>query len=82
MVYSLFPECTVNVKIVYADDNLASIRVGHSILNRGCKVNVGKMLSGFEGGGHRGAGACRFARDKAQAYLDRIIEILEKNGPV
>ena len=82
LVYSLFPECTVNVKIVYADDNLASIRVGHSILNRGCKVNVGKMLSGFEGGGHRGAGACRFARDKAQAYLDRIIEILEKNGPV
>jgi hypothetical protein len=82
LVYSLFPECIVNVKIVYADDNLASIKVGHSILNRGCEVNVGKMLSGFEGGGHPGAGACRFARDKAQDYLDRIVEILQKNVPV
>jgi len=82
LVYSLFPDCTVNVKIVFDEDNLASIKVGHSILNRGCEVNVGKMLSAFEGGGHPGAGACRFAREKAPDYLKRIVQILRKNAPV
>ncbi len=82
LVYSLFPDCTVNVKIVHDENNLASIKVGHSILNRGCEVNVGKMLSAFEGGGHPGAGACRFTREKAPDYLRRIIQILQKNVPV
>lgn len=82
LVYSLFPKCTVNVKVIYDGDKLASIKVGHSILNRGCKVNVGRMLSAFEGGGHPGAGACRFAREKTPDYLKQIIEILKKNDPV
>lgn len=82
LVYSLFPDCTVNVKIVYDEENMASIKVGHSILNRGCEVNVGKMLTSFEGGGHPGAGACRFAREKAPDYLKRIVRILQKNVPV
>ena len=82
LVYSLFPECTVNVKIIFDEDNLASIKVGHSIFNRGCNVNVGKMLTAFEGGGHPGAGACRFARDKASDYLKRIVHTLHKNLPV
>jgi hypothetical protein len=79
LVYSLFPECTVNVKIVDHDDDLASIKVGHSILKKGCKVNVGEMLAAFEGGGHHGAGACRFARDKADDYLKRIVNVLIEN---
>lgn len=82
LVYSLFPDCTVNVKILYHTNNKASIKVGHSILNRNCRVNVGKMLSAFEGGGHPGAGACRFAREKASDYLERIVGILQKNMPV
>lgn len=82
LVYSLFPECVVNVKIFHEEDQLASIKVGHSILNRGCNVNVGKMLAAFEGGGHPGAGACCVAREKAPAYLERILLILQKNIPV
>jgi nanoRNase/pAp phosphatase (c-di-AMP/oligoRNAs hydrolase) len=82
LVYSLFPDCTVNVKIIFDEDNLASIKVGHSIFNRGCDVNVGKMLTAFEGGGHPGAGACRFDRNKAPDYLKRIVHILQKNVPV
>lgn len=81
LVYSLFPDCTVNVKIIHDKDNLVSIKVGHSILNRNCHVNVGKMLSDFEGGGHPGAGACRFDRKKASDYLNRIIAILLEDTP-
>jgi hypothetical protein len=82
LVYSLFPHCTVNVKIINHENEMASIKVGHSILKRGCAVNVGKMLSGFEGGGHPGAGACRVPRQQASGYLKRIVDILLKNVPV
>jgi oligoribonuclease NrnB/cAMP/cGMP phosphodiesterase (DHH superfamily) len=81
LVYSLFPEAVVSVKIRYDDKNKqrVAVSVGHSIFNRNCKVNVGVMLSAFEGGGHRAAASCRFAADKADDYIPKIIDILLKN---
>jgi hypothetical protein len=79
LVYSLFPECTVNVKVVDHEDHLTSIKVGHSILKPGCNVNVGQMLAAFGGGGHAGAGACRFERHKTADTLAHIVDILRKN---
>lgn len=81
LVYSLFPDAVVNVRIRYDTEEKEKviIGVGHSILNRNCNVNVGLLLSKFEGGGHRGAGACKFHKSKADAYLQGIINILQKN---
>ena len=81
LAYSLFPEAVVSVKIRHPaqDRSRVIVSVGHSIFNRGCNVNVGEMLSQFEGGGHRGAGACTFSADKADDYIPRIIDILVKN---
>lgn len=81
LIYSLFPEAVVNVRTRHDTDDLEKviIGVGHSILNPGCEVNVGMMLSQFEGGGHRGAGACKIDKAKAEEYLDRIIGILLRN---
>ncbi|MFZ5569591.1 MAG: exopolyphosphatase [Thermodesulfobacteriota bacterium] len=83
LVYSLFPQAVVSVKIRYDDRNREKIivSVGHSIFNRNCRVNVGKMLSAFEGGGHRGAGACSFHYSKADDYINEIVEILLRNEP-
>ena len=82
LVYSLFPECSVQVKI-RLDTNQSDrvmISIGHSIFNRTCHVNIGEMLTGFEGGGHRAAGACRFHVDKADRYIPQILDILIKNS--
>ena len=81
--YALFPESVVNVKIRYNNDDREKIHIsiGHSIINRNCNVNVGLMLSRFEGGGHRGAGACRFHVSKVDEYLPEIIDVLLKNKP-
>jgi hypothetical protein len=81
LVYSLFPETSVSVKIRYADSERKQIRVsvGHSIFNRTCQVNVGLMLAQFGGGGHRAAGGCTFDTGLAEEYLPRMIEILRKN---
>jgi len=81
LVYSLFPETVVSARIFYTDESQEHVvvSVGHSIFNRNCNVNAGKMLTAFEGGGHRGAAACNFHVSKADQYIPQIIDILVKN---
>jgi len=81
LVYSLYPEAIVSVRIKFDDASKekTAVSVGHSIFNRKCNVNVGGMLAKFGGGGHRGAGACRFPSNKADEYLFEIISILLEN---
>ncbi|KPJ76290.1 MAG: exopolyphosphatase [Deltaproteobacteria bacterium SG8_13] len=83
LVYSLFPEAVVHARIRYdaRDPDRIVVNVGHSIFNRNCRVNVGLLLSEFGGGGHPGAGSCRFPADKADEYLPRIIDSLVRNEP-
>ncbi len=81
LVYSLFPETVVSMRIFYTDESREQVvvSVGHSILNRNCHVNVGQMLTDFEGGGHRAAAAFSFNAYKADRYIPQIIDILVKN---
>jgi len=83
LVYSLFPEAIVSVRIRHDDPGRQriAVSVGHNIFNPKCRVNVGKMLSKFGGGGHKGAGACRFLASKAGEYIPQIISILIENRP-
>lgn len=81
LVYSLFPESAVNVRIRYEDPNkdMVVVSVGHSIFNPKCNVNVGLMLAQFDGGGHRGAGSTRLPAGKADESILQIIDCLVKN---
>lgn len=83
LVYSLFPETVVSMKIRYddLDREKVIVSIGHSIFNRQCRVNVGKMLTEFNGGGHKGAGACSFHYRHADDYIPQLIDILLKNEP-
>jgi hypothetical protein len=81
LVYSLFPESAVNVRIRYEglDKDVVVVNVGHSIFNPKCKVNVGLMLAQFDGGGHRGAGSTRLPSGKAEEAIQQIIDCLVQN---
>lgn len=81
LIYSMFPETNVSMKIRYADDNPKKliISVGHSIFNKTCNVNVGKLLTNHNGGGHKGAGAFSVEKDKFDEKIKLIINILKKN---
>jgi hypothetical protein len=81
LVYALFPESFVQVRIRYEDKNreLIAVSVGHSIFNPHCKVNAGLLLADFGGGGHFGAASARFPATKAEEYIPQIIELLLKN---
>ena len=80
LIYSLFPETYVNIKCFDEGPNV-SVKVGHSILNKTCRINVGKLMAAYGGGGHRGAGACRLKAAIAAERLEEIIQILVNNQP-
>jgi hypothetical protein len=79
LVYTVFPESNVEVRIFDGHQGAVVVAVGHSIFNRTCKVNVGKMLSEFGGGGHVGAGTAQLRPDQAGQQIDAIIARLKKN---
>ena len=81
LVYSLFPDSVVNLRIRYEKMNKAmtAVNIGHSIFNRRCNVNAGLLLADFGGGGHRGAASTRFESSKEDTYLPQIIDALQKN---
>jgi oligoribonuclease NrnB/cAMP/cGMP phosphodiesterase (DHH superfamily) len=83
LVYSMFPEAVVSIKIGFENPRKEKVivKVGHSILNKNCRINVGQMLSYFKGGGHKGAGSCSFPVEKTDEYLPKIIDILRENEP-
>lgn len=81
LTYSLFPETHVSIKIRYADhdSDLVLLSIGRSIFNPKCRVNVGKLLANYGGGGHAGAGGCSLAAKDADRVLAEILPILEAN---
>lgn len=83
LVFSLFPESSVNVKVRYHDDDREKliVSIGHNIFNNRCQVNAGLLCARFEGGGHFGAGSCSFHISKTDEYLPIIIDTLLKNEP-
>ncbi len=81
LVYSIFPDAIVNVKLFNEGPHVV-IKLGHSIVNIGCNVNVGTLLSQYGGGGHKGAGACRLDPAQADRHISDIIDILIKNQPI
>ncbi len=81
LTYCLFPETSVSVRIRYDDKNRDSVilSIGHSIFNKSCRVNIGKLLSKYGGGGHAGAGGCTLEADRADDIIEDIIQILKEN---
>ncbi|MBI4666660.1 MAG: exopolyphosphatase [Nitrospinae bacterium] len=60
MVYALFPEQNISIWLIdgRAKQN-AVFAVGHSIVNRTSKTNVGSLMLKYGGGGHPKVGTCQ-----------------------
>ncbi|EGB13629.1 hypothetical protein DND132_0412 [Pseudodesulfovibrio mercurii] len=74
MVYSLFPECNISVRIIWGfkKQNVV-VTVGHSILNRTSPVDVGALMLALGGGGHRAVGTCQVTEAQVPATLETIL---------
>jgi len=75
IIYTIYPEQNISVWVVDGrNKSNVAITVGHSILNRSSGVDVGSMLLGYGGGGHRQVGTCQVAYNDADRILSEIIE--------
>lgn len=81
LIYTLYPKANVEVRVFWGKEKkTVNFALGHSIFNRTCKTNVGKLCAEYGGGGHAGAGTCQIPPDKAEATLKEIVERLKKAG--
>jgi hypothetical protein len=81
LVYTLFPAANVSVRVAWGPRRESvAVSVGWSIFNRGCKTNVGILMSLYGGGGHRGAGSCTLPLETADAQIRQIVDTVRQNG--
>lgn len=79
LIYSLFPESNISVRIIDGKNKeFAVIALGHSILNRTSRVNIGRLMALYGGGGHIGAGTCQVAYKDVERVLKEIIDEIKK----
>ncbi len=84
LVYALFPDATVSVRIRRHEtrDDMAVISVGHNIFNPGCRVSAGLLMKRHGGGGHFGAGAGNIPLARLSDCRKQIIDVLVANEPI
>lgn len=80
LVFALFPRINVGVRLQWGPKrDFAMLTLGHSIINRTCRTNVGELAARYGGGGHRGAASIKLT-DDADALIEMIVGELKANG--
>ncbi|MEF2229523.1 MAG: exopolyphosphatase [Pseudodesulfovibrio sp.] len=81
MVYTLFPDCNVSIRVIWGFKRQNVVfTVGHSILNRTSKTDVGKLMLSLGGGGHRAVGTCQVTEAEVSSTLKKLIEKINADG--
>ena len=79
LIYSLHPEQNVSLWIVDGKGKQnCPIAVGHSILNRTCKTDVGVLMLKYGGGGHFQVGTCQVPYDSADKVIQELISAMKQ----
>lgn len=74
LIYSLFPEANIDIRLIDGKaKEFVTISMGHSILNRTSKINVGSLMLQYGGGGHTAVGTCQVPYPDADNVLAELI---------
>lgn len=81
LIHTLFLKCNISMQIMWGvrKQNIV-ITVGHSVLKRNCKTNVGKLMLQYGGGGHDKVGTCQVALEQAEAIIKALRESIVAAG--
>ncbi|HOV45552.1 MAG TPA: exopolyphosphatase [Exilispira sp.] len=78
--YCLFPRANISIRVMWGKQNQNIVfAVGYSIINKTCKVNVGKLMLKYGGGGHEKVGTCQVQVQEADRTLQELIEACTEN---
>lgn len=81
LVYAMFPEISVSVHVSYTyEKDKIVFSTGKSIINKSSEANIGEMMLGYGGGGHKAAGGCQIPINEADKVLKEIIEKLNQDS--
>ncbi len=73
LIYSLFPDQNISMWIIDGKNQQnCVVSVGHSIIKRSSKVDVGSLLLQYGGGGHAQIGTCQIPYDRADEVIAAI----------
>lgn len=73
-IYSLFPQCDISIHVLWGKQKQNTVfTIGKSILDRGCKTNVGELCLSYGGGGHQAAGTCQVSHEDSANVLEELI---------
>jgi len=81
LVFALYPRQNIEVRILWgkAKQNVV-FAVGHSIVNRTCRANVGSLMLQYGGGGHTKVGTCQVPVGQWQRIQSELVERLRQEG--
>jgi nanoRNase/pAp phosphatase (c-di-AMP/oligoRNAs hydrolase) len=79
--YGMFPNINISVRVMWGmkKQNVV-LAVGHSIINRTSKTNVGSLMLKYGGGGHPKVGTCQVAEDQADQVLKELVKQMKEDG--
>jgi len=81
LIYSLYPEQNVSVWVVDGRGKQnCPLSVGHSVLNRTCKTNVGALMLKYGGGGHFQVGTCQVPYADADRVIEEIVSAMKADN--
>lgn len=79
LVYCLFPKQNISMWIIDGKGKQnCPIAVGHSIINRTSKADVGALLLKYGGGGHHRVGTCQVPYGDADRVISEILSALKE----
>ncbi|NTV79690.1 MAG: exopolyphosphatase, partial [Clostridiales bacterium] len=75
LIYSMYPASNISAWIVSGKGGLGcSVAVGYSVLNKTSKVDVGKLMLKYGGGGHKAVGTCQFSDETMEEMIPKLIQ--------
>ena len=79
LVYSLYPDQNISAWVVDGRGKQnCPIAVGHSVLNRTSKTDVGALMLKYGGGGHFQVGTCQVDYDAADKVIEELIAAMKE----
>ncbi|MFB3903741.1 MAG: exopolyphosphatase [Acidobacteriota bacterium] len=81
LVFALYPRQNIEVRIFWGKGKQNVVfAVGHSIVNRTCRTNVGSLMLEYGGGGHAKVGTCQIPVTQWQRVRSELVERLRQEG--
>jgi nanoRNase/pAp phosphatase (c-di-AMP/oligoRNAs hydrolase) len=81
LIYSLYPEANISVWLIDGRNKQNCVyAVGHSIINRSSKIDVGSLMLTYGGGGHRTVGTCQVPYERADLVLQELVAAMKDKG--